>query len=94
MGRPKTRPKFWILHFEERDRAPNQVRKEWVPPFAIQLMSPHGGPSDEIVHFDKDAEALEIGGISVPSKAIEVAQSIPPGQGRYLDENGEIVDLF
>jgi len=57
-------------------------------------MSAHGGPSDDVVYFDENVRKVEIRGEQVPKQVINVVKGLPEGDGRYLDDNGAMVDPF
>jgi hypothetical protein len=85
---------YWVIHMEERDRQPNVVRKELLPPFAIQLLAPDGSPTEAITYVEQEDVCASIRGVPIPPQVIEVVRSLPEGEGRYLDATGQPITPF
>ena len=88
------KPRYWILHMEERDRQPNAVRPTMLPPFAIQALAPGGGPTEAITFIGEQDTEATLEGRPVPPALIEAAKRLSEGEGLYLDANGEPVEPF
>ena len=79
---------------EERDRRPNAVRPTMLPPFAIQVLAPGGGPTEAIAFIGEQDTEATLDGRAVPHAVIDAAKRLSEGEGLYLDANGEPVEPF
>lgn len=86
------KPKYWVVHLETQDRQPNAIRNWWLAPFAIQLLTSEGGPSERIVYIEASAIDAQIDGQVVPFQVVEAVKSLAEGEGRYLDPEGQEVE--
>jgi hypothetical protein len=73
---------------------PNYLRKETLPPIAIELDAPEGGLSGNREYIDLDCKELVINGHRVPDKVLAAAKQLSPGDGGWFDSEGERAGFF
>ncbi|CAG1771534.1 hypothetical protein BAC2_01770 [uncultured bacterium] len=83
---------FWLLHLDDESRRPTPRFPDPLPAFSVQLLSPSGGATEQITHFGLDADHLSVGTVPVPDRVLQLARTLEPGQGLYLDCHGVPTD--
>src|SRR5262249_43474658 len=93
-GKAQRKPRYFITHLPEEDRAPNYLRKERLPAFSIELRGSSGGLSGKRAYFDLDANEVLIEEHRVPANVVAAAKKLPTGDGGWFDDEGERAGLF
>jgi hypothetical protein len=88
------KPRYFIVHLDEKARAPNPVRPTRLPPLSIQVCSPIGGLSGQLGYADFDTVELVIDGQSVPPSVLGAAKRLQILEVQYVDENGDPLHPF
>jgi phosphatidylserine/phosphatidylglycerophosphate/cardiolipin synthase-like enzyme len=88
------RPRYFICHLANEDRAPNYMRQKILLPISIELDAPEGGLSGRRTYIDFDTNEVIIEGHRVPDKVVDAAKNLPVGDGGWFDNEGSQAGFF
>lgn len=88
------KPRYWVLHLSEQDRAPTLMRPTRLPRFSIQILASDGGPTEQIGYLDYADDRLVIHGHVISLAVVSAVKRLVEGTGIYLDADGEPIEPF